>query len=84
VTFIICCLAVYKTVHVFDAISPRQLMPWVKVLVVVVLGYGAALLAGLPDLGLAGLAVATGAGTVHSLLRMITYVGDMAQRKSLK
>ncbi len=83
-TFLICCLAVYKTIHVFDAVTPRQFMPWVKVLIAVALGYAAAALAGLPDLWMAGLAVATGAGTVHSLLRMVTYVGDMAQRRSLK
>lgn len=83
-TFLICSLAVYKVIQVLDSLTPKEAMPWVKVVVGVCLGYIASFIVGFPYIGIYGLAVAAVAGTVHSVLRMITYVGDMAHRKSLK
>jgi hypothetical protein len=77
-------LAVYKIVQVLDAVSPREAMPWVKVLVGVVLGYPAAIIAGVSNVALGGLAVATVAGTIHAVLRLVTLTGDMARKKSLR
>lgn len=77
-------LALYKVLQVLDAISPREAMPWVKVVAGVALGYPAALLADVPNVTLGGLAVATVAGTIHSILRLITLTGDMARKKSLR
>ena len=77
-------LAVYKVVQVLDAVSPREAMPWVKVLAGVVVSYPAAIIADVPNVALGGLAVATVAGTIHAVLRLITLTGDMARKKSLR
>lgn len=77
-------LAVYKLIQVLDAVSPREAMPWVKVLAGVTVSYPAAIIAGVPNVTLGGLAVATVAGTIHAVLRLITLTGDMARKKSLR
>ena len=82
--YIICALAVYKLIQVADALSPREAMPWVKVVVGVVTSYGATFVIPFTDPWLAGLAVATLAGAVHSLLRLLTFLGDMTSKRSLK
>lgn len=84
IDILIAALAVYKVVQVLDALSPREAMPWVKVLLGVALGYPAAFIAGVPNVTLGGLAIATLAGTLHAILRLITLTGDMAHKKSLR
>lgn len=84
IEILVASLAVYKLVQVLDAISPREAMPWVKVLVSVALSYPAAIIAGVSNVALGGLAVATVAGTIHAVLRLITLTGDMARKKSLR
>lgn len=84
IDILIASLAVYKVVQVADSLSPREAMPWVKVLFGVALGYPAAIIAGVDNVTLGGLAVATVAGTIHALLRLTTLVGDMARKKSLR
>lgn len=84
INILIAGLALYKVIQVLDAVAPREAMPWVKVLIGVVLGYPAALLAHVPNVTLGGLAVATMAGTIHSVLRLITLTGDMARKKSIR
>lgn len=81
---LICSLAVYKFVQLAEALSPREPMPWVKVVFSVAVSYGAAALTQIEDLWVSGLVVATIAGTVHTVLRLLTLVGDMAYRKSIK
>ncbi len=81
---LICSLAVYKFVQLSESLSPREPMPWVKVVFSVAVSYGAAAIAQVDDLWLSGLVVATIAGTVHTVLRLLTLVGDMAYRKSIK
>ena len=76
--------AVYKTIQLIDSLLPKEPMPWVKLIASIVLSYGAALLIGLDDIALSGLAVATVAGATHSALRLATLSGDMAHRKSLR
>jgi len=83
-TFIICSLAVYKLVQLVDSVLPKEPMPWVKLIASTVLGYLAALVGGLDYLYLSGLAVTAVAGSVHSLLRLVTLAGDAAQRKHLR
>lgn len=83
-TFILCCLAVYKLIQLIDSLLPKEPMPWVKLLASVTLGHVAALVGGLNYIYLSGLAIATVAGGVHSLLRLITLAGDSAQRKNLR
>lgn len=80
--YIIAALAVYKLVQVADALTPREAMPWVKIVFSVVISYGIAAILKVDNLLIAGLAVATLAGSVHCLLRLGTLVGDMAQRKA--
>jgi hypothetical protein len=82
--YIICALAVYKLIQIADALSPREAMPWVKVIVGVVVSYGTTFILDFSDHWLAGLVVATLAGAVHSLLRLLTFLGDMASKRSLK
>lgn len=81
---LLCSLAVYKFVQLAEALSPREPMPWVKLVFSVAVSYGIASLAQLEDLWSTGLVVATIAGTVHAVLRLLTLVGDMAYRKSIK
>ena len=81
--YIICALAVYKLVQLFDALTPREAMPWVKVIVGIVLSYGATFVIDFDDRWLSGLTVATLAGFAHAVLRLLTLVGDMAHKKSI-
>jgi len=82
--YIIAGLAVYKLIQVLDLLTPREAMPWVKVVVAVALSYGISFLVQIEELWTSGLVVATIAGATHTLLRLITLTGDMAQRRSMK
>lgn len=82
--FLIAGLATYKAVHVLDVLSPRNAMPWVKIVVTVLLSYGAAALLSLPDMWTSGLAVATIASACHAVMRLITLWGDYVYRKPIK
>lgn len=90
-TYIICGLAVYKTLHIILALLTKEVMPWVKVVAGMVIAVGAIGLAS-PYLGhksfgwfvLSALAVATLAGLTHTVIRLLTYLGDMAARKALR
>ena len=82
--YLICALAVYKFIQLADALSPREAMPWVKVLVGVVVSYGSIFVLPFDDRWLSGLAVATLAGAVHAVIRLLTLTGDMAHKKSIK
>lgn len=82
--YVIGALAVYKAVQLLEIALPRPVMPWVKVAVAVALGYGAALLGGAGPLPLAGLAIATLASGVHSVLRLLTLAGDLVMRRTLR
>lgn len=77
-------LAVYKTVQILDVLSPREAMPWVKILLGVALSYPAGVLLHMDDLAVSGLAIAALSGTIHSVLRFLTLSGDAAQRRSLR
>lgn len=63
-------------------------MPWVKVLAGTVLSFLIVALGGFFDGGrnyvLLSLAVATLSSSVHTVLRLVTYLGDAAAKKSLK
>ena len=83
-TFILCSLAAYKVIQVADSLTPKEAMPWVKVLFGIAVGYAFAIPLGLHNPWISGLAIATASGTVHSVLRLLTYVGDAAHRRSLK
>lgn len=83
-TIALAALAVYKTVQVVLSLLPREPMPWVKVLLGTVIGFGATALAGPDDYVLSALAVATLAGATHTVLRLLTYLGDMALRRAMK
>lgn len=37
--YILAGLAVYKTIHVIDVLTPKEAMPWVKILFGVMIGY---------------------------------------------
>lgn len=82
--YILAGLAVYKTLQVIDALLPKEAMPWVKIVAGVVLGYGASLLVDIDNYAVGGLVIATVAGAAHSLLRLVTLLGDMAHKKSYR
>lgn len=82
--FLIAGLAVYKMVHVLDIMSPRNAMPWVKVVVTVLVSYGAVALLSIPNVWTSGLAVATIASACHAVMRLITLWGDYLYRKPIK
>jgi hypothetical protein len=82
--YIIAGLAVYKLIQVLDLLTPREAMPWVKVVVAVALSYGISFVVQIDELWTSGLVVATLAGATHTLLRLLTLTGDMAQRRSMK
>lgn len=83
-TYVIAGLAVYKLIQVLDLLAPRDAMPWVKVVLAVALSYGISFVVQIDELWTSGLVVATLAGVTHTLLRLLTLTGDMAQRKSMK
>ena len=81
-TYIIAGLAVYKLVQILDALSPKEAMPWVKIVVGTLLSYGAVALLGVSQWWIAGLTVATIASACHGVMRLITLWGDyMMHRK---
>lgn len=81
---LIASLAVYKVIQVLDSLSPREAMPWVKILLCVALSYPAGWLMDVDDLLMSGLAIATLSGTVHSVLRWLTLSGDASYRRSMR
>lgn len=81
---LILALVVYKIVQLLDLFSPKEAMPWVKVVVTVLVSYVVTFAAWTDMIWRDGLAVATLAGIVHSLIRYITYAGDMSRTKSLR
>lgn len=82
--YIICALAVYKLLQVIDLFLPKEAMPWVKVLAGVVVSYASSFIVDIDNIWLGGLVIATLAGLCHTVLRCLTYLGDMAHNKSLK
>lgn len=80
--YLIAALAVYKIVQLLDALSPKEAMPWVKVLAGIVFGYIVALVTHVPNGWTAGLTVATLAGATHGVLRFITLIGDSAGHRT--
>lgn len=83
-TTLIAALAVYKIIHVITSLLPREVMPWVKVLVGTLISFGVVATVDVEYYVLSSLAVATLAGVVHSTIRLVTYLGDMAARKATK
>jgi hypothetical protein len=82
--YIIAGLAVYKAVHILDVLTPKEAMPWVKVTAATVLAYGVSFILDVPNKWTAGLVIATIASACHGLMRLVTFLGDMAHRKSIK
>lgn len=90
--FFISALAVYKMLQIILALLPREVMPWVKVLAGTVLSFGAVGIAtstfgvgkSFGDLVLVSLTVATLAGVTHTVIRLLTHLGDWAARRSIK
>lgn len=82
--YILAGLAVYKVIQVLDSLTPKEAMPWVKIVFGVMLGYITTMVLPIDNIPVGGLAIATIAGTVHGLLRLITLMGDWAQRKATR
>lgn len=77
-------LAVYKIVQIVDMLLPKEPMPWVKVVATLLISYAIVAVLWTEKIWMDGLVVATFAGIVHSVIRMITLMGDMARTRSLK
>lgn len=82
--YLISGLAVYKLMQFLNTMTPKEAMPWVKILTGVVLGYGISFIINLPDKWISGLVVATIASACHGILRVITLHGDLTARKTYK
>lgn len=82
--YIIGGLAVYKLMQFLNSMTPREAMPWVKVLVGIVLGYAVALSLQIEYWWTAGLVVATLASVSHGVLRCLTLIGDYMAKKTYK
>jgi hypothetical protein len=76
-------LASYKALQLIEALLPKELAIWVKLLISILLSYAAAALLSVEDLAVSGLAVAAVAGTWHTVLRLATLLGDLAWKKSV-
>ena len=83
-TLLLVALAVYKIIQITDLLLTKEPMPWVKVVATLVLSYAGVLILWTDTIWLDGLVVATIAGMVHSLIRFVTLMGDMARTRSLK
>lgn len=81
---IIGALAVYKVVQLLDLLTPKEAMPWVKVVFTLVLSYAVVLILWTNNPWMDGLAVATLAGATHAIIRMFLLMGDMARHKSVR
>lgn len=77
-------LAVYKIVHAIDVLTPKEAMPWVKVMFALLISFIVAFIVHVDNVFIGGCAIATLAGTVHTVLRLLVLLGDMAQRKALR
>ena len=82
--YILSALAVYKVMQFLNIMTPKEAMPWVKVLTGILLGYSVSFVTNLPDKWVSGLVVATLASACHGILRIITLHGDLAARKTYK
>lgn len=83
-SYLIASLAVYKLVQLADVLTPKEAMPWVKIVFAVIVSYPVTLVLGTPDPYIDGLAVATLAGVWHSMIRLMMLLGDNAQRKTIR
>ena len=82
--YIIGALAVYKAVHLLELALPRPVETWVKVAASVVLSYGAAVILWTDHLLISGLVIASLASVVHAVLRLLTLVGDLVMRRTIR
>lgn len=83
-SYLLAGFAVYKLMQLLNTLTPKEAMPWVKVLAGIVFGYGVSFITNLPDKWTSGLVVATIASACHGLLRLLTLHGDLAARKTYK
>lgn len=83
-SYLLAGFAVYKLMQLLNTLTPKEAMPWVKVLAGIVFGYGVSFIINLPDKWTSGLVVATIASACHGLLRLVTLHGDLAARKTYK
>ena len=77
-------LAVYKLVQITESLLPRHVLPYVKLLFALVLSFGVTFVTPCNNHLLYSLAIATLSGAVHSVLRLITLVGDHASRPTVR
>ena len=77
-------LAVYKVVQLLDLLTPKEAMPWVKVVFTLALSYAVVFILWTTNPWVDGLAVATLAGATHAIIRMFLLMGDMARHKSVR
>ena len=80
---VMCGLAVYKLMQLIDALLPKEPMPWVKVLASCLLGVGVSFVTHDDYEVIYGLAIATLAGAVHTVLRLATLIGDLMRKRSI-
>ena len=77
-------LAVYKVVQITESLLPRNVVPYVKLLYALVLSLGVSFVTPCTNHILYSLAIATLSGAVHSVLRLITLIGDHMSRPTVR
>lgn len=82
--YILGALAVYKLIQIIDALTPREAMPWVKIVATTVVSYLVTIVVPVGEPVIGGLVISALAGVTHTLLRLLTLMGDMAQRKAIR
>lgn len=82
--YLIAALAVYKTIQLIDSLTPKEAMPWVKIVASILIGYAAQYPAQVDNYFIGGLVIAALAGTIHAVLRLLTLWGDVAQKKTMR
>ena len=82
--YLIAALAVYKLVQLADALTPKEAMPWVKIVFSIVVSYLASIVLGTPNIYIDGLAIATIAGMCHALVRLLMLLGDSNKRRIIR
>lgn len=83
-TLLIGGLAVYKVIHIITSALPKKLNGWVIVLSGAILGIITSVFISSENVVFSGLAMATIASATHSVLRLVTLVGDSSIRQSFQ
>jgi hypothetical protein len=82
--YLIAALAVYKLVQLADSLTPKEAMPWVKIVFSIIISYPISIVLGTPNIYIDGLSIAALAGVYHAMIRLLMLLGDNSKRKVIR